>query len=110
MIINYDIDKIKEFLYDFYKITGLTISVWDADINQLAFQPSPMADFCALIKSTPLGKKRCLMSDQKLCADCRVKHGPLTHKCHAGLVDTAIPISFNGYILGYIRAIYLGSE
>lgn len=102
MIINYDIEKIRGFLNDFYRITGLTISVWDADMNQLAFQPSPMAEFCALIKSTPSGKKRCLQSDRTLCSDCGKANTSLTHKCHAGLVDTAIPIHFKGHILGYI--------
>lgn len=102
LIINYDIDKIREFLHDFYKITGLTISVWDSDMNQLAFKPSEMPEFCKLIKSSTLGKKRCLLSDKKIISDCKCKNSPTTHKCHAGLVDTAVPITFNDHTLGFI--------
>lgn len=102
MIIKYNIAKIRSFLYDFHKITGLTISAWDSDFNQLAFQPTDMPEFCKLIKSTNLGNKRCLLSDKIICSNCKKRLEAVTHKCHAGLVDTAIPITFNGRILGFI--------
>ena len=102
LIINYDIEKLRKFLNDFYKITGLTISVWDNELNQLAFQPVNMPDFCKCIKATSLGNKRCVESDKKIIADCKLKNCPVTHKCHAGLADTAIPITVNGFTLGFI--------
>ena len=102
MVINYDIEKIQKFLLDFYKITGLTISVWDTDINQLAYEPQKMSEFCKLIKGSPLGKKRCLCSDRKIISDCNQKKCATTHKCHAGLVDTAVPILYGEQVLGFI--------
>lgn len=102
MIIKYDITKIKELLTDFHKLTGLTISIWDTDYNQLAFCPSPMQAFCKLIKSSPLGKKRCLLSDIEICSDCKQTRRPATHQCHAGLVDTAIPIMYDETIMGFV--------
>ncbi len=102
MVINYDIEKLQKFLLDFYKITGLTISVWDTDMNQLAYEPQNMNEFCELIKSSPLGKKRCLNSDRKIISDCKCKKCATTHKCHAGLVDTAVPILYGEQVLGFI--------
>lgn len=102
MVINYDIEKLQKFLLDFYKITGLTISVWDTDMNQLAYEPQDMNEFCKIIKSSPLGKKRCSNSDRKIISDCNCKKCATTHKCHAGLVDTAVPILYGDQVLGFI--------
>lgn len=102
MIINFNTDRLNTLLSDFYKLTKLTISVWDKDFNQLSFQPSDMPTFCRMIKETKTGNLRCLESDKKICMACRASGEAQTHMCHAGLVDTAIPIKFKDTILGYI--------
>ncbi len=102
MIINYDIDTIREFLNHFHKITNFTISFWDNELNQLIYQPTEMPTFCRLIKSSPEGARRCYLSDTYLCGRCRDSLTPETHKCHAGLVDTAVPIMFEDKLFGFI--------
>ena len=102
MVVKYDIGKIKTFLSDFYNMTGLTISLWDADMNQLAFAPQEMPEFCKLIKSIPLGKKRCLTCDKKLIIQCNKALTPITSKCHAGLIDTAMPIIYKDQVLAFV--------
>ncbi len=102
MVLKYDLDKIKTFLTDFHNMTGLTISFWDAQMNQLAFVPPEMPAFCRIIKHIPEGKKACLTCDKKLIAECNKSLKPITAKCHAGLVDTAMPILYKDKTLGFI--------
>ena len=102
MLINFNIKKLDGLLSDFYRLTGLTISIWDAEFNQLSFQPKEMQDFCRTVKSTKTGKERCLRCDMALCKECLATGLPATHTCHAGLIDTAIPIKFKDTVLGYI--------
>lgn len=102
MLINFNIEKLDKLLYDFYLITGLTISVWDAQFRQLSYQPKKMRTFCRIIKSSPEGNRRCFLSDKELCLECEKTGKPATHYCHAGLIDTAIPIKFKDTIMGYI--------
>ncbi len=102
MLINFNIDKLDRLLYDFYKLTGLTISVWDADFRQLSFQPKEMRNFCRIIKNSPKGRHRCFMSDKEICMACAKEGKPVTHYCHAGLLDTAIPIKYKDIVMGYI--------
>lgn len=102
MLINFNIDKLDKLLYDFYQLTGLTISVWNADFRQLSYQPKGMRTFCRMIKSTPKGRERCLLSDMTVCKACAVEGRPASHHCHAGLVDTAVPIRFKDTVLGYL--------
>lgn len=102
MYINFKIDKLDELLLDFYRLTGLTISVWDNKMNQLSYQPKEMCGFCKKIKNSKKGKQRCYISDKEIFLKC-AKTGKIeTHRCHAGLIDTAIPIKFNDDILGYL--------
>lgn len=102
MVLKYDLDKIKAFLTDFHNMTGLTISFWDDQMNQLAFVPPEMPAFCRIIKHIPEGKKACLTCDKKLIAECNKSLKPITAKCHAGLVDTAMPILYKEKPLGFI--------
>lgn len=102
MLINFNIEKLDKLLYDFHLITGLTISVWNAQFQQLSFQPKEMSSFCRTIKASPEGNHRCFLSDKELCIECGKTGRPATHYCHAGLIDTAIPIKFKDTIMGYM--------
>lgn len=102
MLINFNIEKLDKLLQDFHNLTGLTISVWDANFHQLSYQPKEMRDFCRIIKNSPKGYQRCFLSDKTLCTECGETGKPVTHKCHAGLIDTAIPISFKDSVMGYM--------
>ena len=102
MLINFNTAKLDKLLHDFYTITGITISVWDANFHQINFQPREMCGFCRTIKSTEKGKHACFLSDQKLCLECSKTEAPTKHVCHAGLIDMAFPIKYKDSILGYI--------
>ena len=102
MLVNFHIDRLDRLLFDFYRLTGLTVSIWDAEFNQLSYQPKEMCGFCRLVKSSPEGARRCYLSDKRLCMESAAKGAPATHTCHAGLLDTAIPIRFKESVMGYI--------
>lgn len=102
MIISFNVERLDKLLYDFYRITGLTVSVWDANLNMLSHQPKEMNGFCRKIREYPEGKLRCFLSDKAVCSECRVLGKPVTRICHAGLVDNAMPIKFHNEILGYM--------
>ncbi len=102
MIVNFNIKKLDLLLSDFYKLTGLTISVWDSDLHMLSHYPREMTPFCRLIRKTPLGAKGCFESDKSVFMKCLETGQPQTHQCHAGLIDTAIPIQFKDTLLGFL--------
>ena len=102
MLINFNVEKLDKLLYDFYSITGITISIWDAAFQQISYQPKQMPKFCRMIKSTAKGKRACLESDKELCSLCARTETTATHICHAGLIDVAFPIKLKSTIVGYI--------
>ena len=70
MIVNFNLEKLDKLLLDIYKTTGLTVSVWDSQFNQLSYQPKEMPEFCRLIKNTKQGNKNCFCSDKFVCSMC----------------------------------------
>ncbi len=102
MLINFNIKKLDRLLYDFHTITGLTVSIWDAQFQQLCFQPKEMRSFCRTIRTCPEINHSCFLCDKELCMQSAATGKPATHYCHAGLIDTAIPIKFKDTIMGYI--------
>lgn len=102
MLVNFNVERLDKLLYDFYRLTGLTVSIWDAEFHQISHQPKEMCGFCRLVRSTPEGEARCLCSDKAVCRQCGAEGRAVTHLCHAGLVDTAIPITFKESIMGYM--------
>ena len=95
-------EKINEMLKEFYTISKVTMSVWDSDFNQITFYPNPMAPICAKIKSNEEGKKKCLESDICALKKAATTKNAYTFSCHAGLVDTVVPIYHNDELMAYI--------
>ena len=102
MLVNFNVERLDKLLYDFYRLTGLTVSIWDAEFRQISHQPKEMCGFCRLVRATPAGEARCLASDMEVCRRSCTEGGAVTHLCHAGLVDTAIPITFKDSVMGYM--------
>ena len=102
MVINFNIERLDKLLYDFYRLTGLTVSVWDTNLNMLGYQPKQMCSFCRKIREYPEGNRRCFLSDKEVFYECSRTGQPATRICHAGLIDNAVPIKFQDKILGYL--------
>ena len=102
MIVSYDIEKIKKIIDDLHLITGLSLGFMDNDFNYLYRRLSKNDSFCNMINSLPEGRKRCLCSDYDMTRRCKETMKPVSHVCHAGLVDTTVPIVKQGVLAGFI--------
>ena len=104
MLISYDREKLQKAINHFYSLTGISIAVYDTYFKPLAVAKSSQPNsFCAMIQSTPEGMSRCIRSDHMLLKECMERQCSVTHCCHAGLTDTAVPIiSNNNTLLGFI--------
>lgn len=87
---------------DFSTVTGNNISLYDTNFNILGKNYANRHKFCALIQSSPKGKKRCCVSDRSLLSACAKYKTLQMHVCHAGLTDICIPIKNNNSIIAYV--------
>lgn len=111
MKISYNVEKLAKTIRDFHTLTGISISVHDTQFRPLvASKSEQLHSFCNLIQSTPDGLTRCVESDCALLSRCAACRKPVTHRCHAGLTDTAVPIIRSGVLMGFILFGQVGEQ
>ena len=102
MHIAFNEDKLKHTLLDFSNATGININFVDSSLLYADFYKIAHNPYCRTIQSTEQGKKRCFFSDCALLNKCKETKQTEICRCHAGLLDVAIPIFHDSMLLGYI--------
>ncbi len=103
MTIDYKTNKVTDITYDFFSLTGINLSILDSHFSRLQYNDKTYANpYCKYINSNSKVASKCLFSDYTLLKECKKKKQPVSHICHAGLLDISVPIIHNQSILGYI--------
>lgn len=99
-----ELKVLKDIQRIFYETTGMIISYSDLKKeSEFYFFPSEeRALFCKIIQSAPGGRGRCEASDAKGARKAREKGRPYIYRCHAGLIDIAVPLLIKGNFVGAI--------
>ena len=102
MTLQFDRHKIREALKDFYNATGIDMELLLADFTPADPTRPHSCRYCDLVQSSFGGRKACHCSDVALLEACKATGNVQMQPCHAGLLDVAIPIVYDGGIIGYI--------
>lgn len=102
MIIKYNIEQLKRILRDFSCITGLALAIHDTEFNNIYTYIYRESAFCQAVHTAEGGRNRCYCSDRDLLKKSRESKKFVSHFCHAGVLDSAVPIIKNGIIVGHI--------
>ena len=88
----------------YHESTGMVISFhYPGKHGAVGFYPQDQrSEYCRLIQSTREGRKLCLECDKKGLEMARRKGRYHIYRCHAGLVDVAIPLDYKGTEIGSI--------
>lgn len=86
----YDLKKLARLLNSLYLIMGRKITLKGSDFNNVISSNTACA-FCQLIQNTPYGYKKCLECDTQALLRARQQGRAYLYRCHAGLVEAAIP-------------------
>ncbi len=70
----------------------------------------PMTKFCTMTRNSSIGCKLCEECDKNAWKNIEKTGKPTIYKCHAGLVDMAIPVFANGKYLGAIMGGQFSTE
>lgn len=92
--INLDVNRIRELLMNLQELTNLRFSLHTIGAHELV-TVNHRSDFCNMICQTQFGYQKCFNSDLKGIEAAKTIEKPFQYRCHAGLIDTAIPIYEN---------------
>ncbi len=92
MQLDFDFEKMKQLLTSFYKISGVRYSLLDMSGNVLCCS-SDFSPFCSRMNADEEGHDRCRKCDAHAVAYSAHMTAPYyTYRCHAGLLETIIPV------------------
>ena len=95
-----DTEQITKLLKSFHTVTGIKVVVFDPMFNEILSYPERSCDFCRFEKNKY--GSGCKKSEEEFCNKAKSMMNLYTGRCHAGLVESVIPITANHIIAGYI--------
>ena len=101
MLLQMNMDRVKELLCDFHTLTGIRIVIFDDACREILAYPEHHSAFCHLMKSADATRRHCQQSDMASFATCRKTGKLVVYHCHASLIEATAPIMDQGLLIGY---------
>ncbi len=101
MRIEYNKEKLKRILDDLYYLIKINMAIVDVNFNFI-YKSGIAHEFCQKIQSCAHGKEKCYCSDIDMLKKCAEEKNFVSHKCHAGLIDSVVPIIKETFVVGFV--------
>ncbi|HHW93099.1 MAG TPA: helix-turn-helix domain-containing protein [Clostridiaceae bacterium] len=95
-----NVDELGKLLNSLFLVTGRKFTLKDDKFNDVITSKTT-CEFCKLIQNTQFGLEKCLKCDQQALTEASKKNEVHFYRCHAGLIEAAIPVMVEGQILAY---------
>lgn len=96
-----NLDELGKLLNSLFLVTGRKFTLLDNQFNDVITSKTT-CEFCKLIQNSQLGVEKCYKSDQEALTEASKKNEVHFYRCHAGLIEAAIPVTVEGQILAYL--------
>lgn len=94
--------EINSILKDFYDISGIRISIHDAEFNEIYSYPKSPTPFCKAIQQDKKVFSDCLKNDSAAFLQAKQSGKVFVYKCRRGLYEAVAPIYHYGTVSGYL--------
>lgn len=94
--------EIKKIIKDFYNISGIRISIFDTEFNEIDSFPKESTTFCKHIQNFSCAKQKCISCDRKAFTQAEKTGEPYIYRCHMGLFEVVVPLYSFGILSGYL--------
>lgn len=98
----FDKEKLAQVLSDFYSSTGIAVTLYDSQKQVVATSPI-YSPYCALIRARSACVEHCDRSDLTHMKEVGADHTVKCYTCHAGLMETILPIEYEGIVIAYLQ-------
>ena len=102
MKVNVDVRQLLPLMKSFYEFSGIKVTIYDYKFEKLFAYPSYRSDFCTMLSQNDEQQAKCDACVVRLCRQSAATNKASFHKCHAGLIEIAVPLSDSGITIGYL--------
>ncbi len=96
-------ESVSELTEAIARLTGMEISVWDADFRPCGYSGRAKGELCSLLHGCGLGRALCVGADNEALRTAQAR-GPYCYRCPIGLTEFAVPIRRGERLLGFVMA------
>jgi len=96
-------EKLTQVLSDFYNSTGIAVALYDASMQSIAGAPSCHSPYCTYIRNRGECIKNCSQSNFIHMKEVSLNRKISRYTCHAGLMETILPIIYEDVLIAYIQ-------
>ncbi len=94
--------EIREILKDFYKISGIRISIHDTEFNEIYSYPATSSPYCKCLQENSAVLSDCEKNDSAAFEKVKATGEICVYKCRRGLYEAVAPIYHYGTLSGYL--------
>jgi AraC-like DNA-binding protein len=99
----FNLDALRKSIADFYRLSGIRVSVFDNDFHEVCAYPERRSPFCELARRDPAFDEGCRRCDRVHIGEASQQTAALRYRCHAGLSEIIAPIRENdGGLIGFL--------
>lgn len=98
----FNTEKINKLLNDFYIATNIAVVFYDSEMNLVTKSPRHSA-YCICIREDGNRKRNCNRSNLAHMKEAAKSRETVCYTCHAGLMETIIPVIYEETIIGYMQ-------
>jgi len=102
MTLRLQVDELRELMHDFYVLTGIKMTFFDNEYQEIISFPEEHCGFCRIMHSIPETRAKCIKSNEYSFETCKKSNQLLIYQCHAGLFEATAPLLDEGIVIGYI--------
>lgn len=95
-------EKLEHILSDFYSSTGIAVTLYDSSKQAVATSPI-YSPYCTAIRTCAECVAECSRSDLIHMKEVGSDHKIKRYTCHAGLMETILPIEYEGIVIAYLQ-------
>ena len=95
-------DNLLSFFKAFHTLTGIKIALFSESGKEILSYPEAHCPFCRYMRSSETGNNNCEISNKKSFERCQKTKKIEIFHCHAGLIETTVPLIDTGAVIGYI--------
>ena len=97
-------EKLEVILRDFYTISGMEISVLDANFHTVSVVRCPEGNLCSYIHRTPSATEMCKNSDIEHLSLAESLTEPILYTCPCGISEAIVPVVRGDRIIAFVFA------
>lgn len=94
--------QIVSLLKDFYRVSGIRVSIHDTEFHEIYSYPRELTPFCRCLQENRAVREDCIRNDAAAFNEVRKTGKVFVYRCKRGLYEAVAPIYHFGVLSGYL--------